>query len=240
MVDERVSSDERVWPDGGADKEPVATTSEDQAKAAAQRLLDDAGLADGAQAVGPAGPRVEVQVDPEVDGLPTTGFGTTLVVAGDSVESGSGWLADTERRRRRTRWCPPARRGTQLVRNPLPMPLVACDQPLPEGTDPVPCGGPVTVTGARARAVAAADRRRADAAAGLAVHRREVDAPARAGRRRAAAAGAVRRRGSGGGVPGSSGTAVPPETPSADPGRRAAGVALHRGDPRQPTTGAST
>ena len=29
------------------------------------------------------------------------------------------------------------------------MPLIACDQPLPEGTDPVPCGGPVTVTGAQ-------------------------------------------------------------------------------------------
>ena len=147
MVDERVSSDERVWPDGGADKEPVTTTSEDQAKAAAQRFLDDAGLADGAQSVGPAGPRVEVQVDPEVDGLPTTGFGTTLVVAGDSVESGSGWLADTAPGAdyplvsAREAWDP-------LVRIPLPMPLIACDQPLPEGTDPVPCGGPVTVTGA--------------------------------------------------------------------------------------------
>ena len=99
-VDERVSSDERVWPDGGADKEPVADHvggpgEGDRPAVARRRRARRRG-----QAVGPAGPRVEVQVDPEVDGLPTTGFGTTLVVAGDSVESGAGWLADTAPRRR--------------------------------------------------------------------------------------------------------------------------------------------
>ena len=36
-----------------------------------------------------------------------------------------------------------------LVRTPLPMPLVACPESPPEAVDPVPCGGPVTVTGAR-------------------------------------------------------------------------------------------
>ncbi len=36
-----------------------------------------------------------------------------------------------------------------LVRTPLPMPLMACPEPLPPDADPVPCGGPVTVTGAR-------------------------------------------------------------------------------------------
>ena len=37
----------------------------------------------------------------------------------------------------------------ELVRTPLPMPLMACPEPLPPDADPVPCGGPVTVTGAR-------------------------------------------------------------------------------------------
>src|SRR4051812_22149234 len=36
-----------------------------------------------------------------------------------------------------------------LVRTPLPMPLMACPEPLPPDADPVPCGGPVTVTGAQ-------------------------------------------------------------------------------------------
>jgi hypothetical protein len=36
-----------------------------------------------------------------------------------------------------------------LVRSPLPMPLIACAEPPPDAVDPVACGGPVTVTGAR-------------------------------------------------------------------------------------------
>ncbi len=36
-----------------------------------------------------------------------------------------------------------------LVRTPLPMPLMACPEPLPPAANPVSCGGPVTVTGAR-------------------------------------------------------------------------------------------
>src|SRR5207342_622001 len=91
--------------------------------------------------------RVEVQVDPEVDGLPTTGFGTTLVVATGAVDSGAGWLATTARGpayplvTAREAW-------EALIRTPLPMPLVACPEPAPEPVDPVPCGGRVIVTGA--------------------------------------------------------------------------------------------
>ena len=213
-VDERVSSDERVWPEGGADREPVVTTSGDQAKVTAQRFLDDAGLDDGTASVGPAGPRVEVQVDPEVDGLPTTGFGTTLVVTGDSVESGAGWLAETKPGAEyplvsaREAW-------DTLVRNPLPMTLIACDQPLPENTDPVPCGGPVTVTGAQ-----------------LGLSLQETDdgpmlVPSWLFTVEKSMHPLVQvavdpdllepSAGTGGGVPGSSGTAVPPETPSVDP-----------------------
>ena len=143
-----MSSDERVWPDGGADKEPVATTSADQARATARTFLEEAGLPDDVETVGPPGSWVEVQVDPEVDGLPTTGLGTTLVVTADAVQSGAGWLATTARGpayplvTAREAW-------DALVRTPLPMPLAACAEPPPDAVDPVACGGPVTVTGAR-------------------------------------------------------------------------------------------
>ncbi len=137
--DSREPSDARV---------PVTTTSANQARLIARELLRDAGLADGAETVGPPGSWVEVQVDPEVGGLPTTGFGTTLVVAGDTVQSGAGWLATTTRGpayplvTAREAW-------DALVRTPLPMPLIACAEPAPDSVDPVACGGPVTVTGAR-------------------------------------------------------------------------------------------
>jgi hypothetical protein len=231
-VDERVSSDERVWPDGGSDKEPVvATTSEEQARATARRFLDDAGLPDGAESVGPAGSRVEVQVDPEVDGLPTTGFGTTLVVAAGSVESGVGWLARTARGpayplvTAREAW-------DTLVRTPLPMPLVACAEPPPDAVDPVPCGGPVTVTGAH---LGLSLQQTEDGPillpswlftveksmhplVQIAVQPRLLE-PADGG-------------GTGGGVPGSTGTAVPPESPSVAPGPEQPASrfsAVHRG-----------
>ena len=64
------------------------------------------------------------------------------------MQSGAGWLATTARGpayplvTAREAW-------DALVRTPLPMPLMACPEPAPETVDPVPCGGPVTVTGAR-------------------------------------------------------------------------------------------
>ena len=138
-VDERVSSDERV---------PVTTTSAEQARLTARDVLHDAGLPGGVETVGPPGSWVEVRVDPEVDGLPTTGFGTTLVVTGDTVQSGAGWLATTARGPAYPLVTAPEA-WDALVRTPLPMPLVACPEPAPDGVDPMACGGPVTVTGAR-------------------------------------------------------------------------------------------
>jgi hypothetical protein len=110
-----------------------------------------------------------------------------------------------------------------LVRTPLPMPLMACPEPLPPGTDPVPCGGPVTVTGARL---------------GLSVQR-TVDAPLLVPAWLFDVQGSPNplvqlavdpallqpaqdtgggSGGSGGSVTGSPGTAVPPAPPSAQPG----------------------
>ena len=83
-------------------------------------------------------------IDPIVGGLPTDGLRTTVLATDDRVVSGDGWVVRT----------PPmadypvvsAPEAYQLLRRtPLPMPLMACPEPLPEGADPVPCGLPVTV-----------------------------------------------------------------------------------------------
>ena len=61
--------------------------------------------------------------------------------------SGSGWLARTAERDSYP--VVTATDAYQLLRRtPLPMPLMACPEPLPESADPVPCGGPITITGA--------------------------------------------------------------------------------------------
>jgi hypothetical protein len=85
------------------------------------------------------------QLDPADADAASTRVGTAV---DPDTEPGTGWV----------------RRGTAgpayplvtarsayeaLVRTPLPMPLMACPEPLPPAADPVPCGGPVTVTGAR-------------------------------------------------------------------------------------------
>jgi hypothetical protein len=89
-------------------------------------------------------------LDPIVSGLPTSGLRTTLVGApdGSSVSSGTGWLVRTPELAEYP--VVTASEAYQLLRRtPLPMPLMACPEPLPEGTDPVPCGGPISVTGAQ-------------------------------------------------------------------------------------------
>ncbi len=89
-------------------------------------------------------------LDPIVSGRPTSGLRTTLVgdPDGTSVSSAAGWLVRTPQLADYP--VVSAADAYQLLRRtPLPMPLIACPEPLPEGTDPVPCGGPVTVTGAR-------------------------------------------------------------------------------------------
>ncbi|MGZ4615932.1 MAG: hypothetical protein ACXV4A_10240 [Actinomycetes bacterium] len=94
------------------------------------------------------GDQVTVVADPEVGGHPTDGFTTDVTVAGARIMSAGGWLgASTEGR---TYPLVTARQAWEtLIRTPLPEMLTACPQPLPPGADPLVCGGPVTVTGAR-------------------------------------------------------------------------------------------
>jgi hypothetical protein len=177
-------------------------------------------------------------LDPVVSGLPTSGLRTTLVGAtdGTSVTSAAGWLVRTPELADYP--VVTAAEAYQLLRRtPLPMPLIACPEPLPEGTDPVPCGGPISITGARLGlslqqsasgnlllpawffTVAGSDNPLVQAAVEPRLLR-----PAPAG---------------GGTTPGSVGSAVPPATPSAVPVPPSAGPGEPVPDPQSRFTAVS-
>ena len=133
----------------GSPARPSASGAASSTLAVAGPVLEAAGLGDEHVTTLAGGDgTATVTVDPTVGGLPTAGLRTQLVVTGSTLSAGEGWMSRT-----------PAGPAYPLVsageaydlltRTPLPMPLMACPEPLPPGTDPVPCGGPVTVTGAR-------------------------------------------------------------------------------------------
>lgn len=91
---------------------------------------------------------VTLTVDPETGGLPTVGLTTTVSASDRAVQWGQGWISRT--READTYPVLSAREAWDvLVHTPLPMPLMACPEPVPDTMDPVACGGPITVTGAR-------------------------------------------------------------------------------------------
>lgn len=219
-----VSADGTVSAGGGDDPAVAGQTTRDQAVTITRALLADAGIEAGRLRAGPAGPSVLVTGAPTVAGLPSTGTSVTVVVSGSEVVSAQGSLATTEEG---TSYplVTAARAWDDLVRTPLPMPLIACPEQLPSGQDPVACGGPVTVTGAELGLSLQWSETgpllvpswlfevegSPDPLARIAVDPRYVepadppgvpDAPTSA---------------PGGGVPGSTGTAVPPATPSTAP-----------------------
>lgn len=128
---------------------PVGDTS--AARSAARAVVEAAGLDPASAQDVASGSAVTLTVDPVVDGRPTTGLTTTVIAAGTTVLSAQGWLAATERGA--TYPVISAREAWDvLVRTALPMPLMACPEPAPgtdNATDPVGCGRPLTVTGAR-------------------------------------------------------------------------------------------
>ena len=116
----------------------------------AQPLLDAVGLGDAAVGVsGSSDGTGTVTADPVVGDLPTSGLRTAITVTGSHVTSGTGWLVRTHAAGDSPYPVVSAAMAfEQLRRIPLPMPLIACPEPMPGGMDPVTCGGPVTVTGA--------------------------------------------------------------------------------------------
>lgn len=109
-----------------------------------------------------------------------------------------------------------------LRRTPLPMPLVACPEPLPPGADPVTCGGPITVTGAR---FGWSVQQTVDATILVPAWLFDLEGSPQPLVQLAVDPEFLRQAPVDGGgsagsptsVPGSSGTAVPPEAPSAAP-----------------------
>ena len=133
-------------PAGPRKKFPVTTP--DQARAAARPVLEAVGI-DPADAVVRADqPLAVVTADPTVGDLPTYGLATSLTVFGQRVTAAGGWLGGTAKGATypvisaRAAW-------KQLGNTPFARPLVGCPEPSPASRDPLICGGPITVTGAR-------------------------------------------------------------------------------------------
>ena len=198
----------------------VAAVSSELAREVGRTVLSASGVDPDAAHEQSVGPAHSMAVDPVVDGMSTAGFTTTVTVMGTTVQSAQGWSASTERGAKypvitaKEAW-------DALVRTPLPMPLVACPEPLPEGQDPVACGGLVTVTraglglslqwsGERPLLVPSwlfevegSPQPLVQVALEPAYVRATGDVPTSA---------------PGGGVPGSTGSAAPPSAPSTEPG----------------------
>lgn len=214
--------------DGAAKK--LASTTPEAARAAARPVLEAVGI-DPADAIVRADqPQGVVVADPTVADLPTYGLATSLTVFGAQVAAAGGWLGGSQ-----AGATYPVISATaawkQLTRTPTARPLIGCPELLPAGRDPLICGGPITVTGARFGLSLHEENGRRLLVPSWLFDVRDSDSPlsviAIDPRYLAAAPAATM----GGGEPGSSGsgtggssgsgtggTVVPPVAPSADPG----------------------
>ena len=142
-----VARDVAVSSDGmtsTVEVDPRLVVARDRARA----VLEALGIDPDAGAETAAAGQVTLSVDPPVDSRPTTGFTTTVTASDEGVLWGQGWASRT--RGGDTYPVLSANEaGDGLVRTPLPMPLRAGPQPVPDTMDPLACGGPVTVTAAR-------------------------------------------------------------------------------------------
>jgi hypothetical protein len=124
--------------------------SEAEARDAARPVLAAVGLDADDAVIEPAstfGPAVDsrtVRVDPVVDGMPTTGFATSLTVDAGGVLMASGWLAEPNPSDRY-----PVIGAAEAVDRlgAMPVPLMACPESVPPAPGPA-CGGPLEITGA--------------------------------------------------------------------------------------------
>ena len=134
-------------PTGGAMK-MLAVTNPAAARAAARPLLEAVGINPDIAVVRAGQPEGFVDADPTVGDLPTHGLTTMVRVLGTRVTSASGWLGGS--RAGATYPVISARAAwQQLLRTPMIRPMMACPEPMAGGSDPLICGGPITVTGAR-------------------------------------------------------------------------------------------
>jgi hypothetical protein len=133
-------------PRSGRAIKTLAITSPEAARAAARPVLEAVGI-DPRNAEVRTGQGV-VAADPTVERLPTDGLTTTVRVTGTRVSSAAGYLGGSQAGSTYPVISARAARR-QLVRTPMVRRLIACPEPQPAGNDPMICGGPITVTGAR-------------------------------------------------------------------------------------------
>jgi hypothetical protein len=172
-------------------------------------------------------PQGFVTANPAIDGQPTQGLATSITVFGTRVAAAAGWLTGS-RPGATYPVISAAAAWKQLQRTPMARPMMACPQPSAGSGDPLICGGPITVTGARfglslhqdnGRQVLVPswlfDVRNSDTPLSvIAVDPRYLAAPSAP-----TMGGGKPDTGSGSsGSTGSGGTVVPPVAPSPDPG----------------------
>lgn len=135
-------------PTPGRATKRFAITSPAAARSAARPVLEAVGL-DPADATVQAGqPQGFVTANPIVNGLATYGHATTVTVFGTHVAAAGGWLGGS-RPGATYPVVSAAVAWKQLRHTPMPRPMLACPVPSPGSGDPIICGGPITVTGAR-------------------------------------------------------------------------------------------
>jgi hypothetical protein len=213
----------------GATKSLAVTTPEGARKAATP-VFDAVGIDPRRAVVRANRPMALVMGDPAVADLATHGLTTTVTVSGQQVNAAGGWLGGS--RAGATYPIISAQAAwDQLARTPLPRPLIGCPEPLPVDSDPMTCGGPITVTGAHFGLALHEDSGRpvlvpswlfdvrdsdtvlaavAVAPRYLAAPPTPTEAPGTAGSGSGSSTGS-------GGAGGSTGTTVPPDAPSSDP-----------------------
>jgi hypothetical protein len=125
----------------------LAITTPQAARSAARPVLEAVGL-DPADATVQAGQSQGfVTANPTVNGLPTQGLATTVTVFGTQVAAAGGWLGGS----REGATYPVISADAawkRLQHTPMARPMMACPEPAPGDSDPMMCGGPITVTGA--------------------------------------------------------------------------------------------
>jgi hypothetical protein len=133
-------------PSGGAVKN-LAITTPQAARSAARPVLEAVGLDPAVATVQAGQAQGFVTANPTVNGLPTQGLATMVTVFGTQVAAAGGWLGGS-REGATYPVISAAAAWKQLRHTPMVRPMMACPEPAPGDSDPMICGGPITVTGA--------------------------------------------------------------------------------------------
>jgi hypothetical protein len=135
-------------PTPGTATKRLAITTPEAVRSAARPVLEAVGLDPADATVQASQSQGFVTANPTIDGLPTDGLATTVTVFGTHVAAAGGRLGGS----RAGATYPVISADAawkQLRHTPMVRPMMACPEPSPNSGDPMICGGPITVTGAR-------------------------------------------------------------------------------------------